>query len=276
MSTVDGFLGGGPSMDRMSRGQVLLWATAAVSVLAAHAGGVVWALRNPPVVAAEAAAPAAVMIDMAPETVAPEASETDIAPDLEDAQEVLKPVEPSPTPPVLDPPSPMETAQEMPPPPISEVADVAPPARPEPVKPPEPKPEKPEPKREVTRAEPRKAAKRAQVQAPPAATAAAKQTSSGSSGAAAPAKWQSKLMAHLERRKRYPAGSRGRREQGVAQVRFSIDDSGKVLSARIAKSSGFAELDEAALALVQRSSPVPPPPAGAPHEITAPIQYRMP
>lgn len=273
MSTVDGFLGGGPSMDRMSRGQVLLWATAAVSVLAAHAGGVVWALRNPPVVAAEAAAPAAVMIDMAPETVAPEASETDIAPDLEDAQEVLKPVDPSPTPPVLDPPSPMETAQEMPPPPISEVADVAPPARPEPVKPPEPKPE---PKREVTRAEPRKAAKRAQVQAPPAATAAAKQTSSGSSGAAAPAKWQSKLMAHLERRKRYPAGSRGRREQGVAQVRFSIDDSGKVLSARIAKSSGFAELDEAALALVQRSSPVPPPPAGAPHEITAPIQYRMP
>ena len=82
-------------------------------------------------------------------------------------------------------------------------------------------------------------------------------------------------MAHLERRKRYPAGAKGRREEGVVYVHFSIDDQGRVLSVALARSSGFRELDESVLSLVRRASPVPAPPPGAPHDITAPVHFNI-
>ncbi|MFH0299982.1 energy transducer TonB [Bradyrhizobium sp. 31Argb] len=80
-------------------------------------------------------------------------------------------------------------------------------------------------------------------------------------------------MAHLERRKRYPPSTQSRGERGVAYVRFTIDDRGNVLSASLARSSGFAELDQEVLALVRRASPVPAPPAGANRAITAPVRF---
>jgi len=42
----------------------------------------------------------------------------------------------------------------------------------------------------------------------------------------------------------------------------AIDRSGRVLSAHLIGASGDAALDQEAVALVQRASPVPPPPAG--------------
>ena len=93
--------------------------------------------------------------------------------------------------------------------------------------------------------------------------------------AASPAKWQSRLIAHLERRKRYPAAARRRHEEGVVYVRFAIDGQGQVLSATIARSSGSPELDLEVLALLRRASPVPAPPPGAPRNITAPVQFRI-
>ena len=94
-------------------------------------------------------------------------------------------------------------------------------------------------------------------------------------GAVSPARWQSRLMAHLERRKRYPSGARSRREQGTAYVRFTIDERGNVLSASLARSSGSAELDAEVLSLVRRASPVPAPPPGVNRTITAPVQFRL-
>jgi TonB family protein len=70
--------------------------------------------------------------------------------------------------------------------------------------------------------------------------------------------WQKELIAHLDRHKRYPA----ERSQKHAEilVSFALDRMGHVLSASIVKGSGDAAFDQAALAMVRRSDPVPPPP----------------
>ena len=285
--------------DRVSGGQATLWIAAAAVVAAAHAGGALWALQRPTSASLSDSAPAAVMIDLAPEPVAPEAPEQVItpdaanAPDIPDAAEQPTPPPPTemaalpapetPPPPTLAPPEVAEPVADAPPlpeptldPPVpAEVAIARPLARPE-TPPPSAKVEKPDPKpvREVKR-EQSQAARKAAVEAPSATTAAAPKTSTGGSGAVSPRKWQARLMAHLERRKRYPPGAKGRGEEGVVYVRFSINDAGEVLSAALARSSGFAELDEAVLSLVRRASPVPAPPPGAPHDITAPVHFRI-
>jgi protein TonB len=87
--------------------------------------------------------------------------------------------------------------------------------------------------------------------------------------------WQGRLMAHLERRKRYPFGARTRGETGVVYIRFRIDDAGHVLTESIARSSGFRELDNEVLSLVRRASPVPSPPADAPRTIIAPVKFSV-
>jgi periplasmic protein TonB len=74
------------------------------------------------------------------------------------------------------------------------------------------------------------------------------------------ATWQKELVAHVNRHLRYPSG----RELKGAEVLVSyvLDRMGHVLSVSIAKGSGDPAFDEAALAMVRRSDPVPrPPPA---------------
>lgn len=72
------------------------------------------------------------------------------------------------------------------------------------------------------------------------------------------ATWQKELLAHLDKHKRYPA----ERSQKSAEilVGFALDRMGHVLSTSIVKGSGDAAFDQAALAMVRRSDPVPPPP----------------
>ena len=114
----------------------------------------------------------------------------------------------------------------------------------------------------------------AQAQVTQSSRNAARQSASGLfASSVSPARWQSRLMAHLERRKRYPAGAKSRREEGVVYVRFRIDETGKVLSASLARSSGFPELDSEVLSLVQRASPVPAPPPDVNRTITAPVKF---
>ena len=48
--------------------------------------------------------------------------------------------------------------------------------------------------------------------------------------------------------------------RGSATVTFSIGANGALRGARIAKSSGNAKVDQAALATVRRAGPFPPPP----------------
>ena len=60
-------------------------------------------------------------------------------------------------------------------------------------------------------------------------------------------------------------------------VGFVLDRVGHVVSARIVKGSGDASFDEAALAMLRRSDPVPPPPSGiadANLSFTVPVDFR--
>lgn len=90
------------------------------------------------------------------------------------------------------------------------------------------------------------------------------------------ATWQKGLVAHLDKHKRYPS----ERSQKAAEiyVRFTLDRMGHVLSAAIEKSSGDTAFDEAALAMVRRSDPVPvPPPLVADDGLsfTLPVIFRV-
>jgi periplasmic protein TonB len=73
-------------------------------------------------------------------------------------------------------------------------------------------------------------------------------------------RWESELVAHIERFKRYPPKARARGDQGVARVAFTIDRDGWVRGSRIVQSSGSPELDQEALTMLTRAQPVPLPP----------------
>jgi TonB family protein len=87
--------------------------------------------------------------------------------------------------------------------------------------------------------------------------------------------WQKELLAHLDKHKRYPLD----RAQKSAEilVSFVLDRMGHVLSTTIARGSGDPAFDEAALAMVKRSDPVPPPPPLVADEgltFTLPVIFR--
>ena len=86
----------------------------------------------------------------------------------------------------------------------------------------------------------------------------APQQGTGASARRIRATWQKELVAHLNKHKRYPS----ERTQKSAEilVNFVLDRLGHVASVTIVKGSGDPAFDEAALAMVHRSDPVPPPP----------------
>jgi protein TonB len=90
------------------------------------------------------------------------------------------------------------------------------------------------------------------------------------------ATWQRELMAHLDKHKRYPA----ERVQKSAEilVSFALDRMGHVLSMSVVKGSGDPAFDQAALAMIKRSDPVPQPPPLVADEgltFTLPVIFRV-
>ncbi|MBS7670242.1 energy transducer TonB family protein [Croceicoccus gelatinilyticus] len=86
------------------------------------------------------------------------------------------------------------------------------------------------------------------------------------------------LMAHLQRKKKYPSEAKKAGQQGVVTVRFTIDRSGNVTTSAIKNSSGHDLLDTATLDLMQRVSPLPPIPKEMGREsltIALPIDYAL-
>ena len=270
---------------------LLRWTLAIAVVVGAH-GVAGWMLVTwQRAEAAMGAPPAALMIELAPLPVAPEAPPQEVAPGPEmveaqpepQPQPVLeKPPEPEPLPPepVVEPP-PVEPPPEPTPQPVVQpepeikipelpqlpdaAAVLAPPPPPPPARP-KTVERKPPPKKVVERRKPidqdkppaerTTAPPRAQAQAAP--TAAAPAEGAASVSAASRASWRGTLLAHLNRYKRFPGGA----NPGTVQVAFSIDRSGRVLSARLVGGSGDAILDEEAVAMIRRASPVPAPPEG--------------
>ncbi|HXX03060.1 MAG TPA: energy transducer TonB [Xanthobacteraceae bacterium] len=90
--------------------------------------------------------------------------------------------------------------------------------------------------------------------------------------------WQTILVRALQRAKRYPPEAQSRNEQGVVLLSFSLDRSGRVLARSIAKSSGYAELDNEVMAMIVRAGPLPPFPASMPEQrldLTVPIRFSL-
>jgi protein TonB len=90
--------------------------------------------------------------------------------------------------------------------------------------------------------------------------------------------WKRQVVGLLERNKRYPEAAQARNQHGTVELAFSLDRQGRVVTTRIAKSSGSSLLDEATLDLVRRSQPFPPPPpemAGAEVNLSVPIRYNI-
>ena len=90
------------------------------------------------------------------------------------------------------------------------------------------------------------------------------------------ATWTAELSAHLDKHKRNPKLRKFRNAKVVVNVTF--DRLGHVVATSIAESSGDAAYDEAALAMLKRSDPVPPPPPLVADEglsFTLPVIFRV-
>lgn len=84
------------------------------------------------------------------------------------------------------------------------------------------------------------------------------------------ATWRARLTAHIFRQKRYPKEARLKHAQGEVKVAFAVDRNGVVTAVRIAVSSGSSALDDAAIEMIERASPLPMPP-----EATGPTNYQL-
>lgn len=90
--------------------------------------------------------------------------------------------------------------------------------------------------------------------------------------------WQSILLGHLEKHKRYPREARRRHQEGVVFVHIVIDRTGMVLTRTIEQSSGSRLLDQEALRLMKRAQPLPEPPSeikGTTIDIVVPIEFYL-
>lgn len=80
-------------------------------------------------------------------------------------------------------------------------------------------------------------------------------------GSAAASKYPGLVQAKVTRSAKYPSKARG--ENGEALVSFTVNAGGSVVKVALARSSGNAALDTAALAAVDRAAPFPPIPEAA-------------
>jgi periplasmic protein TonB len=90
------------------------------------------------------------------------------------------------------------------------------------------------------------------------------------------ATWQRELMAHLDKHKRYPADHALKAAEIL--VSFELDRMGHLLASTVVKGSGDAAFDEAALAMLKRSDPLPQPPPLVADEgltFTLPVIFRI-
>ncbi len=229
-------------------------------VLGVHAAAIVIALNWPAPQAIELP-PAAMMVEMAP----------------------LPEPAPPPPPQVVTPPQPPTPVEE---PELPKVAEAPKPEiaiakpKPKPVKPkPKAEPPKPVKKPEPVREEPpaQRTVDTPPTTAPPAKSAAPAPSIASNSNALP--SWQSDLLRHLSKYKKYPEAAKRSGREGVNRLRFVVDGEGKVLSYEIIGPSGNAALDRATLEMISKAQPLPKPPAellsNGTMEVIAPFVYSL-
>jgi periplasmic protein TonB len=263
-----------------------LWTGAALFVAALHVSLAMAYLLLNPAPAGQAEAPvfdvAFMPATSAPAPPAPEALPAEPTPPVEHADlappqvEKAPPPEPAPPAVALQAPEPAQPDQ---------VTVMPPPAKPaEPV--PRAKPEKVPERSAHKSAAHEKAEKDKHKMVPPKPAAApgskpaqlamAPNSGADSEGArAGRASWESELAAHIRRYATYAAN--GSRESGTVRVGVTIDRNGRLLSRRLAGSSGSSMLDNAAMAVIERAQPYPRFPPGmtqAQIALTIPLHLR--
>ena len=276
--------------DGVALRSVLRWTLAGAAVAGLHAGGI-WLALNREEASAPGEPPAAVMMELAPLAVAPEAPPDQLPPDERMTESQLSPMEEQndkpvelpeekpepvvveakkPVEDVLSPPTPLEIET----PKLPEVANAEATLTPPP---PQPKAaRKPPPKKKAERKKP-------EDQTMDRATAPLATSNPGRIGrprrrrvsafnpSTSPATWKSSVNAHLNRHK----GGSSNGALGTAVVAFIINRSGGVVSSRLVRSSGNPALDAKAVSTPRSASPVPVPPpdvAGSTIELALPIQ----
>lgn len=271
---------------QIDRDALVRWVACGAAALFAHAAGAaIVAGWSNPIVSADAAG-GAIVLDLAPVETAPDTPPEDVAPGPTQSQSAPSPASPLqisaekvaqvrvPDPQPTPEPKPEQRQErdriEPVPAPDAEVTVPAPRAKPDVAQPNNSRPATPAVAAPTTTA-PRPATQREPVAAAPSQGQPAAESVAVSS-------WKSRVVTLLERNKHYPAGAAARREQGVAQLAFSIDRAGRMVASQIARSSGSAALDREALALAQRAQPFPPPPPGLPGDnisLIVPIKFNI-
>jgi protein TonB len=226
-------------------GDYLLWATSAAVVLMIHlAGGLLLSRHHEPLIGDDA--PAIVAVDLSPFTNPPSESQEDSAPGPLQ-QQFQPPLEPQPPKPEEKPEQKIEPQVQAPDPDVTLLPD--------PAKQPDKPKEEPAPPVPVTTAPP-----------PPRPSAAQVTT------------WHRQIAMRIERHKGYPATAQARHETGVVRIAFTIDRQGKVITSRIAGSSGSPALDQETIDTLRRAQPFPSPPPNMPgdaFEFTVPIRFKV-
>ncbi|MGJ5079805.1 TonB family protein [Bradyrhizobium sp. HKCCYLS3013] len=294
-----------------------LWTIAALVVAALHVGLAVGYLLLRPAPQGRAQAPAfdvvftpAVVSEPAPTAQdAPASEPTSAEPPKEEQvkdepvarEAVAEPVPPAPSEPepqvvaqpdlepdVIPSPEPAPQVALAPEPPRADDVVLPPPPPPKPIeaKPPEPKPvpvperveRKPVEKKETKKAE-RKSAPPKPAAAPaarPSRVASAPNPGEDSVGAReGQASWNAEVVAQIRRAAAYPSDGNG--ASGTVMLNVVIDRNGRLLSRRLAGSSGSPALDRAAMGIIERAAPFPRfPPAMAQAQVsrTVPLHLR--
>ena len=218
------------------------WSAAATVVVCAHAaliGG--YLFLHPPI--QEIGDDASVItVELAPIDSVADASRRDVAPGPEDT------VEQKPVPHVEKVPD-QPTIEPTPPPLLATKPDVVPP--------------EPKPPRQTEEEQPPAPRTTARVQ--------------GGAPRVEPT-WEAVLVKHLQEYKRYPGAAQARGEQGVVVLGFSVNRDGHVLTHRIVRSSGYAELDREVMEMIERAQPLPAFPHSmtqATLDLTVPIRFSL-
>lgn len=167
----------------------------------------------------------------------------------------------------------------LPPPDETVVAKPVEQPAPKPVKkpPPEKKPveRKPPPRREV-------AEQRSAPSTPREGQRASSRENTGGAAAAADPnafnRYAAQLAAALRSRLRYPEAARSQSISGVAAVRFTMQRSGRIVTASLVRSTGHAILDRAALATAAPGSSLPAAPDAVPQQqltFVVPLRFNL-
>jgi protein TonB len=249
------------------------WVFSAALVMAAHgalaAALVTWREEVDPDDPA-----AAITVEFAPVPVAPANRDADIPPGPEQIMSEAAPERPTETvkETVEDKPEQKKEPVEEPPPEVKPTPNPEVAVEPAPQVKENPQPVQPRPPAPTTTAP-----QSAPVQTAAIAAAPVQGQPTPRSSRAIPT-WKTKIVALLERNKRYPPSAQSRGEHGAAEVFFSLDRQGRVVESHIMRSSGASSLDEEALALLQRAQPFPAPPSempGAHVDLTVPIRFNL-